>query len=763
MTIKQLGGVFGRNPTFNNVTIDGELIINGSVFTGLDYEGAWNAATNTPTLTSSVGTLGQFYIVSVAGATDLNGITNWDVGDWALFNGSVWQRVEGGANGNFSTLSVSGLATFNGNAQFPDNSKAVFGAGSDLEIYHEPNNSIIKESGGGSLLIQGDNIRLQKVDGTENMLTAVNDGQLKLFYDGAEKLATSASGVSVTGTVTADGLTVENSLSGATNLFNFQNTSNTANSNTRLKISTGGTSGGDPILQLTDNASNWYVFGDQSDSFKFKIGTSVTDNKFVMDSTGNVGIGSASDGAVLQLDKASSSYFDMQSDSALRTRIYNDSSQTILETTTNNLIFKSASSEAMRIDSSGNVGIGGSPTAPLHVFGGGILGASSTNPIAFTGSGSDNAGIGSYNANTDFNIYSAGTGNIKFLGGSTWDSTGALTVLGTEAMRIDASGNLLVGKTATGYSANGAEITSTGLLYLPAGSASAPSLTFSGDPNTGIGFGGADILYFSTGGAERMRIDASGNVGIGAAPSAWWSDLTAVENYAASGGVFASAQINGHFVTNAYYDGSNWKHRVTGASTWYYHESGTHSWHNVASGSANANITWQESMRIDASGNLLIGKTSTAFSTAGIELKANNVMSITRSAGTCINANRIGSSAGSVIQMYYDDVDVGSIDVTASATSYNTSSDQRLKENIADADDAGSKIDAIQVRKFDWKVDGSHQDYGMVAQELLEVAPEAVSQGETEDDMMGVDYSKLVPVMLKEIQSLRARVAQLES
>ena len=89
MTIKQYGGVFGRNPTFNNVTIDGELIINGDTFTGLDYEGAWNASTNTPTLASSTGKLGEFYIVSVAGVTDLNGITNWDVGDWALFNGSV--------------------------------------------------------------------------------------------------------------------------------------------------------------------------------------------------------------------------------------------------------------------------------------------------------------------------------------------------------------------------------------------------------------------------------------------------------------------------------------------------------------------------------------------------------------------------------------------------------------------------------------------------------------------------------------------------
>ena len=105
----------------------------------------------------------------------------------------------------------------------------------------------------------------------------------------------------------------------------------------------------------------------------------------------------------------------------------------------------------------------------------------------------------------------------------------------------------------------------------------------------------------------------------------------------------------------------------------------------------------------------------------------------------------------------------GSIQTAGSATLYNTSSDARLKENITDADDAGALIDTIQVRQFDWIEDGEHQRYGMVAQELNTVAPEAVSEGETEDDMMGVDYSKLVPMLIKEIQSLRARVAQLES
>ncbi|MDA7514293.1 tail fiber domain-containing protein [bacterium] len=115
------------------------------------------------------------------------------------------------------------------------------------------------------------------------------------------------------------------------------------------------------------------------------------------------------------------------------------------------------------------------------------------------------------------------------------------------------------------------------------------------------------------------------------------------------------------------------------------------------------------------------------------------------------------------ISFKYQTTEVGSIKANNSATTFNTSSDARLKENIVDADDAGELIDGIQVRQFDWIIDGEHQRYGMVAQELNTVAPEAVSEGETEEDMMGVDYSKLVPMLVKEIQSLRARVAQLES
>jgi hypothetical protein len=64
----------------------------------LNYKGTWDASTNSPTLTSSVGTKGDYYVVSVAGSTTLNGISTWYVGDWAAFNGSVWQRLEGGVD-----------------------------------------------------------------------------------------------------------------------------------------------------------------------------------------------------------------------------------------------------------------------------------------------------------------------------------------------------------------------------------------------------------------------------------------------------------------------------------------------------------------------------------------------------------------------------------------------------------------------------------------------------------------------------------------
>jgi hypothetical protein len=76
------------------LTTNGTATSWASVAGGLSYQGTWNASTNTPTLTSSVGVNGYYYITDVAGSTNLNGITDWQIGDWLLFNGSVWQKID---------------------------------------------------------------------------------------------------------------------------------------------------------------------------------------------------------------------------------------------------------------------------------------------------------------------------------------------------------------------------------------------------------------------------------------------------------------------------------------------------------------------------------------------------------------------------------------------------------------------------------------------------------------------------------------------
>jgi hypothetical protein len=76
------------------LTTNGSALSWANVAGGLSYQGTWNASTNTPTLTSSVGTNGYYYIVATAGSTNLNGITDWQIGDWLMYNGTVWQKID---------------------------------------------------------------------------------------------------------------------------------------------------------------------------------------------------------------------------------------------------------------------------------------------------------------------------------------------------------------------------------------------------------------------------------------------------------------------------------------------------------------------------------------------------------------------------------------------------------------------------------------------------------------------------------------------
>jgi hypothetical protein len=107
---------YGSSTAIPVVTVNSKGVITNvttASFTGgLSYQGSWNASTNTPALASSVGVNGYYYIVSVAGSTNLNGITDWQVGDWAIFNGTVWQKIDqtnlvSSVNGQTGVVSIA--------------------------------------------------------------------------------------------------------------------------------------------------------------------------------------------------------------------------------------------------------------------------------------------------------------------------------------------------------------------------------------------------------------------------------------------------------------------------------------------------------------------------------------------------------------------------------------------------------------------------------------------------------------------------------
>ena len=106
---------------------------------GLAYQGTWNASTNTPTLASSTGTQGYYYVVSVAGSTNLNGVTDWGVNDWVIFNGSVWQKIDNSdlvssVNGQTGTVVLSTTDISEGTNQYFTNtrSRSALSAGTGI-------------------------------------------------------------------------------------------------------------------------------------------------------------------------------------------------------------------------------------------------------------------------------------------------------------------------------------------------------------------------------------------------------------------------------------------------------------------------------------------------------------------------------------------------------------------------------------------------------------------------------------------------------
>jgi len=202
------------------LTTNGTTTSWGSLTGGLSYQGTWNASTNSPTLTSSIGTQNNYYIVGTSGSTNLNGITDWVIGDWLIFNGSVWQKIDttdlvvsvAGRTGavTLTTADVSGLGTIATQAS----SNVSITGGSITGI----TDLAVADGGTGASTASGARTNLGLVIGTDVLAPTGSAASLTSFPTFNQNTTGTAS--NVTGTVAvANGGTGATTASGArTNL-----------------------------------------------------------------------------------------------------------------------------------------------------------------------------------------------------------------------------------------------------------------------------------------------------------------------------------------------------------------------------------------------------------------------------------------------------------------------------------------------------------------------------------------------------------------
>jgi len=178
--------------------------------------------------------------------------------------------------------------------------------------------------------------------------------------------------------------------------------------------------------------------------------------------------------------------------------------------------------------------------------------------------------------------------------------------------------------------------------------------------------------------------------------------------------------------------------------------------------------TWEERMRIDTSGNVLVGKTALSIGVVGTEFRANGQSLFTANGDNSIDLNRLTNEGGIALFRQASNV-VGSISVTSSATAYNTSSDYRLKENVVDMTGALDRVAQLKPSRFNFIADANKVVDGFLAHEVQSIVPEAITgtkdavDDEGNPDYQGIDQSKLVPLLVGAIQELRAEIELLKN
>jgi hypothetical protein len=369
------------------------------------------------------------------------------------------------------------------------------------------------------------------------------------------------------------------------------------------------------------------------------------------------------------------------------------------------------------------------------------------------------------------------TEGLRLTTTSLYTASGVNVGIGTSSptapLQITTSGTANnIQMTGSGTAGTYVQMTNTGGIFT-AGLDNSTGGVFGGSAYSGnLYMNGAYPMLFWTSGGIRMQIDASGNLGLGITPQSWNTGWNALQ-IGSAGSLASLKSTTGPSLTisnNAYLGASAWNYITTSpanAATQYEQYAGKHIWYNA--GSSTGTISWTQAMTLDASGNLLVGTTGlgTIGSSSGSTITASGAI-YSASTGESIFSRR--SSDGDVILFRRDTTGVGSIAVTTLLTTYNTTSDYRLKTVTGSVMGQGERIDALKPIDYQWKK-GNEQARGFLAHEFQTVYPNSVTG--TKDDVdadgkpvyqtMQASTAEVIADLVAEIQSLRQRITNLEN
>jgi hypothetical protein len=452
----------------------------------------------------------------------------------------------------------------------------------------------------------------------------------------------------------------------------------------------------------------------------------LSDSKMMIDSSGNVGIGTTSPGYKLDVNGV----INVSDNNPIRS----GNQIMIRRTNSTNLLrigsgdgndatqFYAGGSEKMRIDSSGNVGIGTtSPSRTLEVN---------------SGTASDIAKIGNNSGAFTFG-YSASLASIDLAASNAF----RIRQGGVVPFYIKTDGNVGIGTSSpfTNLTVYGATDSRIALINSNSGTTSSDGFVMILEDDSEVNFLNREsaAIKFATAGTERMRIDSSGDVTLGAAGSPKF--------YMRSDGGNGNNQ---RFYIDGFADGGGAGY----GGGFRIHTRDT------------VNI-FHERMRITSGGGVLIGTTGTPNGTSNYG-SAFNVESVGR---RVLRMASSSTASQNLVFFYNPNGQVGRITTNGSATAYNTSSDYRLKENVVEMTGALDRVDALKPSRFNFIADADKTVDGFLAHEVADVVPEAISGEKDAVDeegnaiYQGIDQSKLVPLLVGAIQELKAEIETLKS